>query len=68
MFNDKLIKLDPKDRFYEIKLQIIKSERLSSLEAAEKVNLNKKKSKRRATLYNYVDRKNEALANQRSKV
>ena len=68
MFNDKLIKLDPKDRFYEIKLQIIKSERLSSLEAAEKVNLNKKKSKRRATLYNYVDRKNEALTNQRSKV
>ena len=25
-FNDKLIKLDPEDRFYEIKLQTIKSE------------------------------------------
>ena len=41
-FNDKLIKLDPEDRFYEIKLQTIKSERLSSLEAAEKVDQNKK--------------------------
>ena len=41
-FNDKLIKLNPEDRFYEIKLQTIKSERLSSLEAAEKVDQNKK--------------------------
>ena len=28
-FNDKLMKLDPNDRFCEIKLQAIKSERLS---------------------------------------
>ena len=35
-FNDKLMKLDPNDRFYEIKLQTIKSEKLSSIEAAEK--------------------------------
>ena len=33
-FNDKLMKLDPNDRLYEIKLQTIKSERLSSVEAA----------------------------------
>ena len=66
-FNDKLTKLDPEDRFYEIKLQTIKSERLSSLEAAEKVDKNKKKYKRKATLYDYVDRKNEASTNQRVK-
>ena len=34
---------DPGDRFYEIKLETIKSERLSSLEAAEKIDQNKKK-------------------------
>ena len=66
-FNDKLTKLDPEDRFYEIKLQTIKSERLSSLEAAEKVDKNKKKYKRKATLCDYVDRKNEASTNQRVK-
>ena len=63
-FNDKLMKLDPNDRFYEIKA---KSERLSSIEAAEKLDQNKKKIKKRAMLYDYVDRKNEALTNQRVK-
>ena len=43
-FNDKLMKLDPNDRFYEIKLQTIKSKRLSSIEAAKKLNENKKKN------------------------
>ena len=33
-YNDKLMKLDKEDRFYEIKLQTLKTERLSSLEAA----------------------------------
>ena len=66
-FNDKLMKLDPNDRFHDIKLQTIKSERLSSIEAAEKLDQNKKKNEKRATLYDYVDRKNEALTNQRVK-
>ena len=66
-FNDKLMILDVNDKFYEIKLQTIKSERLSSIEAAEKLDENKKKIKKRATLYDYVDRKNEALTNQRVK-
>ena len=66
-FNDKLMKLDPNDRFSEIKLQTIKSERLSSIEAAEKLDQNKKKIKKRATLYGYVYRKNEALTDQRVK-
>ena len=42
-YNDKLMKLDPGDRFYEIELETIKSERLSSLEAAEKLDQRKKK-------------------------
>ena len=42
-YNNKLMKLDKEDRFYKIKLQTIKTERLSSLEAAEKVDQNKKK-------------------------
>ena len=33
-FNDKLSKLDKEDRFYNIKLQTIKNERLQQIEAA----------------------------------
>ena len=63
-YNDKLMKLDKEDKFYEIKLQTLKTERLSSVEAAEKIDQKKQK---RATLVDYVDRKNEALTNQRVK-
>ena len=42
-YNDKLSKLDKEDRFYEIRLQTTKAERLSSLEAAEKFDQQKKK-------------------------
>ena len=34
-FNDKLLLLDKKDKFYPIKLNSLKTERLSSLEAVE---------------------------------
>ena len=43
--NNKLMKLDKEDRFYEIKLETLKTERLSSIEAAEKVDHNKRKPK-----------------------
>ena len=59
------MKLDKEGKFYEIKLQTLKTERLSSSEAAEKID--QKKRKKRATLADYVDRKNEALTNQRVK-
>ena len=39
-------KLDKEDRFYEIRLQTTKAERLSSLEAAEKFDQQKKKNKK----------------------
>ena len=45
-YNDKLSKLDKKNRFYEIRLQTTKTERLSSLEAAEKFDQQKKKNKK----------------------
>ena len=57
-YNDKLMKLYKEDKFYEIKLQTLKTERLSSLEAAEKIDQKNKKNKNRATLVDYVDRKN----------
>ena len=44
-FNDKLSKLNKEDRFYEIKLQAIKNERLQQIEAAEKFEQQKKKIK-----------------------
>ena len=45
-FNDKLMKLNKEDQFYNIKLETIKNERLSSLEAAEKIDGKKIKIKK----------------------
>ena len=45
-YNDKLMKLDKDDKFYEIKLQTLKTERLSSLEAAEKIDQKNEKNKK----------------------
>ena len=42
-FNNKLMKLDKEDKFYEIKLQTLKPERLTDLESAEKFEQRKKK-------------------------
>ena len=41
-FNNKLMKLDKEDKFYEIKLQTLKTERLTDLESAEKFEQRKK--------------------------
>ena len=40
------MKLDKEDKFYEIKLQTLKTEKLSSLEAAEKLDQENKKCKK----------------------
>ena len=64
-------KLDKEDIFYEIKLQTIKTERqleaADNLEAAEKFDKQKKKKKKRTKLIDFMDRKNEALTNQKVK-
>ena len=65
--NNKLMKLDKEDRFYEIELETLKTERLSSIEAAEKVDHNKRKTKRKISLIDYSERKKEALTNQKVK-
>ena len=55
-FDDQLAKLDKEDQFYNIKLQTIKDERLPSLEAAEKVDGNKKKNRKRTPLVDFSER------------
>ena len=44
-YNDKLMKLDKEDKFYQIKLQTLRDERLNLLEDAEKIDQSKKKVK-----------------------
>ena len=66
-FDDKLVKLEKEHQFDNIKLETIKSKRLSSLEAAEKIDGNKKKNKKRKNLINYSERKNEVPTSQKVK-
>ena len=66
-FNDKLAKLHKEDQFYNIKFQTIKDERLVELEAAEKLDGNKKKNKKRIKLVDLSEREKEALTNQKIK-
>ena len=42
-FNDKLLKLDKNDVFYEIKLKTIKNERLQQIESVERFEQHQKK-------------------------
>ena len=58
-------KLDKEGRFYETKLQAMKTVRLQQLEATEKFEQQKKK--KRAKLVDFVDRKSEAFTNQKFK-
>ena len=66
-YNDKLIKLDKEDRFYKIKLNLLNTERLSDLEAAENFEKKREKNKKRINLVDFSVRKNEALKNQKIK-
>ena len=66
-FNEKLAKLNKEDQFYNIKFQTIKDERLAELEAAEKIDGNKKKNRKRTKLIDFSERQKEALTNQKIK-
>ena len=66
-YNDKLIKLDKEDKFYQIKLDTLNTKRLTNLEAANSFENKQKKNKRKLTLNDYDDRKNEAFRNQKIK-
>ena len=50
---DKLIKLDKEDKFYQIKLDALNTERLTNLEAANGFGNKQKKNKRKLTLNDY---------------
>ena len=64
-YNDKLIKLDKEDKFYQIKLDTLNTKRLTNLEVANSFE-NKQKKKKKLTLNDY-DRKNEVLKNKKTK-
>ena len=66
-YNDKLIKLDKEDKFYQIKLDTLNTKRLTNLEVANSFENKQKKNKRKLTLNDYDDRKNEAFRNQKIK-
>ena len=67
-FNNQLMKLEKEDKFYEIKLQTFKTERLTDLESAEKFEQkNKTKNKKRTKLIDFTDRQNEAVTNKKVK-
>ena len=65
--NDKLAKINKEDQFYNIKFQTIKDERLAELEAAEKIDGNKKKNRKRTKLVDFSERQKEALPIQKIK-
>ena len=65
-YNDKLMKLDKEDKFYNIKLSTMNADRLTNLEAAETFKKTKqKRNKKKLKLIDYSERKNEALKNQK---
>ena len=66
-FNDKVSKLDKEDRFYNIKLETIKNERLQQIEATEKFEQQQKKNKQRTKLTDFADRKSDVFTNQKVK-
>ena len=61
------MKLDKEDKIYEIKLETLKTERLTDLESAEKLEQKNIKNKKRTKLTDFTNRKNEALTNQKAK-
>ena len=58
-YNDKLMKLDKEDKFYNIKLSTMNADRLTNLEAAETFKKTKqKRNKKKLKLIDYSERKN----------
>ena len=61
------MKLDKKDKFYNIKLSTLNADRLTNLEAGETFEKKQKRIKKKLKLIDYSERKNEALKNQKFK-
>ena len=62
-----MLLLDNEDKFYHIELNSLKTEQLSSLEAANNFEKKKRNSKRKLKLVDFNQRKDEAYKNQKVK-
>ena len=60
-FNEQFQKLQKNDPFYDIKLNSIKTEKKQNLEAAQKLQEKKKRTKRKTTVTDYFDRIDTAI-------
>ena len=66
-YNDSLMKLSKDDKYYEIKLSTLNTEKSESLEAAENFDKKNKRNKKKRTLYHYLERQEEAYRNNKIK-
>ena len=57
------MKLSKDDKYYEIKLSTLNTEKSESLEAAENFDKKSKKIRKKRTLYHYLERQEEAYGN-----
>ena len=61
------MKLSKDDKYYEIKLSTLNTEKSESLEAAENFDKKNKRNKKKRTLYHYLERQEEAYRNNKIK-
>ena len=66
-YNDSLMKLSKVDKFYQIKLTALKTEKQEGLEAVEAFEKKNKKLKRKRTIADYMTRREEAHKNNKIK-
>ena len=66
-YNDALNRLSKDDRFYDIKLSAIKTERKNSLDSLESFDKKNKRAKKKRTLIDYLERKEVAYKNNKIK-
>ena len=59
------MRLSKDDKYYEIKLSMLNTEKSESLESAQ--NFEKKRNKKKRTLYHYLERPEEACRNNKIK-
>ena len=66
-FNNMKMKLSKDDKFYEIKLSTLNAEKYKSLKAADNFEKKAKRQRKNRTLYDYLQRQEEAYRNNKIK-
>ena len=61
------MRLSKDDKYYEIKLSMLNTEKSESLESAQSFEKKKKRNKKKRTLYHYLERPEEACRNNKIK-